>query len=79
MTKLELVKATRARQREARQAKGRLLSLPAASEYTGIPYETLRGIVARGELAAVRIPGGRSLFVERAELDRALEAWKVRA
>jgi excisionase family DNA binding protein len=73
-TKAAQMRAVRAKHAEQR-ATGRLLALPAAADYLGLPYTTLRSAVARGLLPAVRIPGGRGLWIERRALDKALEAW----
>jgi excisionase family DNA binding protein len=76
-SKAAQVRAARARH-QLERAKGRLLSLPAAADYAGLPYTTLRNAVARGLLPAVRIPGGRGLWIDRRALDQALEAWTER-
>jgi len=60
----------------ARPYGARLDDLPAASEYSGIPVSTLRGLIAAGVLPAVRPPGLRRYWVDRRDLDRALEMWK---
>ena len=59
----------------------RLLDLRAAATYTSLSYWTLRELVNKGMLPRVRVPlpgGGevRRLLVDRADLDRLLEAWK---
>jgi excisionase family DNA binding protein len=71
------VKAFRARRREGR-AQGRLLSAGEAADYTGWPYSTLHDLTVKGELPAVRPPGSRKVWYDRADLDRAIAAWKSR-
>ena len=57
----------------------RLLSAQDAAAYTGFPYTTLRDAALRGHLPIVRIPGSRRMWFDRADLDRAIDAWKERA
>jgi excisionase family DNA binding protein len=56
----------------------RLLSLKEAEEYSGISIWTLRDLIASGDLPAVRPPGLRRVWVDRKDLDRAIESWKER-
>jgi hypothetical protein len=61
----------------------RLLDLRAAGFYSGLSYWTVRDLVNAGTLPRVRVPlpnGGevRRVLVERADLDRLLDAWKDR-
>jgi excisionase family DNA binding protein len=56
----------------------RLLSLKEAEEYSGISIWTLRDLIATGDLPAVRPPGLRRVWVDRKDLDRAIERWKER-
>jgi hypothetical protein len=61
----------------------RLLDLRAAATYTSLSFWTLRDLVNGGVLPRVRVPlpgGGevRRLLVDRAVLDRLLDAWKDR-
>ena len=51
--------------------------LGAVAEY-GLPATLIRDLVLRGELAAVQPPGIRRVFVVRADLERRLDAWRVR-
>jgi len=61
-----------------RKSESRLLSAQAAAEYTGWPYTTLRDAALRGNLPCLRIPGQNRMWFDRRDLDRAIEAWKVR-
>jgi excisionase family DNA binding protein len=56
----------------------RLLSLKEAEQYSGISIWTLRDLIAAGDLPAVRPPGLRRVWVDRKDLDRAIERWKER-
>jgi excisionase family DNA binding protein len=56
----------------------RLLSLKEAEEYSGISIWTLRDLIATGDLPAVRPPRLRRVWVDRKDLDRAIERWKER-
>lgn len=66
-----------ARRRPGR-ASGRLLDLKAAEIYSGISAWTLRDLIASGALPAVRPPGLRRVWIDRADLDRAIADWKER-
>ena len=61
-----------------RPASGRLLDLKAAEVYSGISAWTLRDLIAAGELPAVRPPRLRRVWIDRADLDRAIVDWKDR-
>lgn len=53
----------------------RLLTLRQAASYLAVSAGTVRGWVASGTLPAVRLPGGgKLLWIERAALDRLIEA-----
>lgn len=65
--------------RRGRRAAGRLMDLQSAEEYSGISAWTLRDLIASGDLPAVRPPRLRRLWIDRADLDRAILAWKERA
>lgn len=61
----------------------RLLGLKAAAEYLGVSYWTLRDLVHSGALPRVRLTVGdhrdlRRVLVDRADLDRLVEASKER-
>ena len=47
----------------------------AESEY-GLPAGMLRDLVCRGDIAAVRPPNVRRVFILRAELERKLDSWR---
>lgn len=64
------------RRRARRAASGRLLDLQAAEVYSGISAWTLRDLIASGELPAVRPPRLRRVWIDRADLDRAITEWK---
>ena len=66
------------RHRARRHADARLLNLKAAEQYSGISAWTLRDLIASGELPAVRPPRLRRLWIDRADLDRAIAGWKER-
>ena len=57
---------------------GRLLDLKAAEAYSGISAWTLRDLIASGDLPAVRPPRLRRVWIDRADLDRAIAEWKER-
>jgi hypothetical protein len=57
---------------------GRLLDLKAAEVYSGISAWTLRDLIASGDLPAVRPPRLRRVWIDRADLDRAIAEWKER-
>jgi hypothetical protein len=57
---------------------GRLLDLKAAELYSGISAWTLRDLIASGDLPAVRPPRLRRVWIDRADLDRAIADWKER-
>jgi excisionase family DNA binding protein len=69
----------RPRRRVARSTSGRLLDLKAAEIYSGISAWTLRDLIASGELPAVRPPRLRRVWIDRADLDKAIATWKERA
>ena len=57
----------------------RLLDLREAADEYGFSIWTLRDLIAKGALPAVRPPGLRRVFVERRALDQAVERWTERA
>jgi len=67
-----------ARRRGAGGTSGRLLDLKAAEAYSGISAWTLRDLIASGDLPAVRPPRLRRVWIDRADLDRAIADWKER-
>jgi hypothetical protein len=66
------------RRRRAGRSRGRLLDLKAAEAYSGISAWTLRDLIASGALPAVRPPHLRRVWIDRADLDRAIAEWKER-
>ena len=66
------------RRKKSRAASGRLLDLKAAEAYSGISAWTLRDLIASGELPVVRPPRLRRVWIDRADLDRAIAEWKER-
>ena len=66
----------KSRRRAKRRASGRLLDLQAAEVYSGISAWTLRDLIASGDLPAVRPPRLRRVWIDKADLDRAISEWK---
>ena len=64
------------RRRGRRHESGRLLDLHEAERYSGISAWTLRDLIPSGQLPAVRPPRLRRVWIDRADLDRAISAWK---
>ena len=56
----------------------RLLSFRDAERETGISYWTWRDLAARGAISVVRPPGLRRVYLERREIDLAIERWRER-
>jgi len=54
----------------------RLVSLRNAADEVGLAYHTLYELIQRGHIPVVRLPGMRSLYVERRDLDTAINSWK---
>jgi hypothetical protein len=69
----------RLRRKKSRAASGRLLDLKAAEAYSGISAWTLRDLIASGDLPVVRPPRLRRVWIDRADLDRAIAEWKERS
>lgn len=55
----------------------RLLTLREAAAYLGVSYWTVRSWIESGRLPHVRLPGRRLLRIDRADLDRLVEACRV--
>lgn len=70
--------ATAPRRRPRRVASGRSLDLKEAESYSGISAWTLRDLIASGDLPAVRPPRLRRVWIDRADLDKAIAEWKER-
>lgn len=68
----------RSRRQENRKH-GRLLSVPEVADYTGLSYSTVLDAIAKGALPYVQVPGSTRKWVDKADLDQALTAWKTRA
>lgn len=66
------------RRRRLGRTSGRLLDLKAAEIYSGISAWTLRDLIASGDLPAVRPPRLRRVWIDRADLDKAIADWKER-
>lgn len=54
----------------------RLLSIREAAAELGVSVWTLRDLIASGKLRAVQPPGVRRIFLDRKDIERAIEAWK---
>ena len=74
--KIAEVVARKSRRRAERRPSGRLLDLRAAEVYSGISAWTLRDLIASGDLPAVRPPRLRRVWIDKADLDRAISEWK---
>lgn len=54
----------------------RLLSIRDAAAELGVSIWTLRDLIASGKLRAVQPPGVRRIYLDRKDIERAIEAWK---
>jgi excisionase family DNA binding protein len=54
----------------------RLISLVQAAEEIGLPYGTLYALIKRGDLPSVQLPGVRRIYLDRRDVERALESRK---
>lgn len=54
----------------------RLLGLKEAAAELGISIWTLRDLIGDGQIKAVQPPGVRRIWIDRRDIDRAIEAWK---
>lgn len=61
----------------ARSMPKRLLSISEAADELGVSAWTLRDLVASKRLRAVQPPGVRRIWIDRRDLDKAIEAWKL--
>ena len=59
----------------ATRPNAKLLAVKQAESEYGLPAALLRDLLARGELAAVRPPGVRRVFIVRADLERKIQRW----
>lgn len=55
----------------------RLLGIREAATELGVSPWTLRDLIANGKLRAVQPPGVRRIFIDRKDLERAIESWKA--
>ena len=55
----------------------KLLSIRQAEEETGLPAALLRDLVKRGDLKAIEPPNVRRVFIDRRDLEAAIESWKT--
>ena len=55
----------------------RLVGLRQASAELGVPYGLLYRLVKSGALKAVQPPGVRRIYLDRRDLERAIELWKA--
>jgi excisionase family DNA binding protein len=62
----------------AKTAAPRLLSVQDVADETGLSVWTVRDLIGGGALPRVELPGVRRVLVDRRDLERAIEAWKVR-
>lgn len=61
----------------ARPSPKRLLSITEAAVELGISSWTLRDLIAAGRIRAVQPPGVRRIWLDRRDIDKAIEAWKA--
>jgi excisionase family DNA binding protein len=54
----------------------RLVTLQTAADELGISLWTLRDLVASRNLKTVQPPGVRRIWIDRRDLDQAIESWK---
>jgi excisionase family DNA binding protein len=55
----------------------RLIGLNQAAAEFGLPYGTLYTLIKRGDLPSVQLPGVRRIYLDRRDLERALDVWKA--
>jgi hypothetical protein len=58
------------------RAGARLISIQQASDELGLPINTLDRLIATGALPVVELPHVRRRFLDRADIDDAITAWK---
>ncbi len=61
----------------ATRPNAKLIAVKQAESEFGLPAALLRGLIARGEVAAVNPPHVRRVFIVRADLEKKIEAWSV--
>lgn len=59
------------------QTAARLLSIADAAKELGISPWTLRDLIGAGQIRAVQPPGVRRIWLDRRDIEKALEAWKA--
>lgn len=55
----------------------RLLSIHEAAAELGVSVWTLRDLIGAGRIRSVQPPGVRRIWLDRRDIEKALEAWKV--
>jgi hypothetical protein len=58
------------------RSNARLLSIRHAEAETGLPAALLRDLIHRGVLKGIQPPGIRRMFIDRRDLETAIESWK---
>lgn len=61
----------------AANVKKRLVGLREIESEYGVPYSTLYELVKRGALRSVQLPGVRRIYIDRRDLEAAIQSWKV--
>ena len=56
-----------------------LLTLRRGERDSGIPYDTLRELVACGDLALVKRPGSKRIWIKRKDLESLIDSWTTEA
>lgn len=59
------------------QKSPRLLGIKEAAAELGISVWTLRDLIGGGQIRTVQPPGVRRIWLDRRDLDRAVESWKA--
>jgi excisionase family DNA binding protein len=54
----------------------RLLSIKQAAKEFGLSVWTVRDLIGSGKLRAVQPPGIRRIWLDRRDMERAIESWK---
>lgn len=69
-------RSTRTPKRFVPSPSSRLVTLKVAAAELGMSVWTLRDLIGGGQLRAVQPPGMRRIWIDRRDLDKAIEAWK---
>ena len=72
-------RAARAAARGTSTGPTRLLDVVQIEAEYGLSRWTVRDLIAKGVLPAIRPPGLRRVFVERRDLEQAIAAWREKA